>query len=195
MQHLGANLWAWAVLVLLLLTAAVTDVRHGKIFNWSVYPAVLIALAGHAIIGGLWGHRPGQMGLLDSVIGLVVGFAPLGVAWLGGGIGGGDAKLTGAIGALVGWEFALTILFFGLAVAVVLALLILLHRRMARETFGRIGRFLLLWLVKTRPGGPAGPNSPTVPLGLALCIGAALSVLLVWASGATSPLLLGGGQP
>ncbi len=178
MTNLGPDAWAYAVLAVVLVAAAVTDVRAGKIYNWTTYPAMLAGLIGHGLLGGLWG-RAGCMGLGDAALGLAMGAGPLWLARLAGGMGGGDVKLMGAIGALAGWEFALATMFYGFAVAAVMALVILLRKRMLRQTLSRIGRFLLLLFVRMKPASPTTPESPTLAFGLALCIGAALALTIL----------------
>jgi prepilin peptidase CpaA len=191
MPDLGPNAWSYAVLAVTLIVAAVTDVRSGKIYNWITYPAALVGLAGHAITGGLWGDAD-YLGFAGSLGGLAAGFGPLLLAWLAGGIGGGDAKIMGAVGALVGWQFALTSLFYGLVVSVVMAAAIMLRKRIVRDTFGRIWRFFLLWSGRAKPDAPTTRESPTVPFGLALCIGAAVALTLTCLFGPGDKLFLPG---
>jgi prepilin peptidase CpaA len=197
MERLGPDAWAYVVLLVVLLIAAVTDVRTGKIYNWLTYPAMLVGLIGHAMAGGLIGSpggvdAPARMGLMGSALGLAVGMGPLLLAWLAGGIGGGDAKIMGAVGALGGWTFAISALFFGLIVALVMAVGIVLRRRVARETLLRVGRFLALTALRTRPADPGTENSPRLAFGLALCIGAMIVLgLSVW-GGSTTQLYLPG---
>jgi prepilin peptidase CpaA len=189
MADLGPDVWSYIVLAVTLVVAAVTDIRTGKIYNWITYPAVLTGLAGHAITGGLWGGKD-HLGLAGSLGGLVAGFGPLLLAWMAGGIGGGDAKIMGAVGALVGWKFAVTSLFYGLAAAVVMAVVIMIRKKVVRDTFGRIWRFFLLWFGKAKPDVPTTPQSPTVPFGLALCLGAAAALTLTCIFGPSETLFL-----
>lgn len=172
-----------------MVVAAVSDVRTGKIYNWITYPAVVIGLAGHAIFGGL-GGSPERLGLAGAMGGLAAGFGPLLLAWLAGGIGGGDAKIMGAIGALAGWRFALTALFYGLGVAVLMAIVIMLRKRIVLDTLGRLWRFFLLWAGRAKPDSPATKESPTLPFGLALCIGAAVALTLTCIFGPSDKLFL-----
>ena len=173
-----ADIWAFGVLVVVLVIAAITDARRGKIYNWITYPAAAAGLIGHTLFGGLRGYE-GSMGLIGALAGLAVGFLPLLAAWLLGGIGGGDVKLMGAVGALGGWRFVLAAMFYGFAVAAVIAIVVMLKRRILRETLGRILRFLCLLLTPSKGADPATATSPKIPLGLALCIGSALALLEV----------------
>lgn len=173
--------WPWIVTGVVLVIASVTDVRSGKIPNAVTLPAIAIGLIGHTLCGGLTGNDY-SLGLVGSLIGLAVGFLPLWFVWKAGGIGGGDAKIMAAIGAITGWHFTLNTLFYGLIVAAVMAIAIIVRRRMFVRTMKRIGRFLVLALTPTRPADPALADSPKVAFGLALCIGAAIVLAMKVAS-------------
>jgi prepilin peptidase CpaA len=168
------EIWHLVVLAAALVAAAVVDLRSGKIYNTITYPAALIGLVGHTVAAGLVGDgQEAGIGLVGSALGLVVGFAPLFLAWRLGAIGGGDAKLMGAVGALGGMEFVVSAMFYSCVVAVVMALIVMIRHRIVGRTLGRIFRFVYLAAVRRNPGDPASPDSPTVAFGLALCIGSA----------------------
>jgi prepilin peptidase CpaA len=179
-------------LAVTLVVASYTDVRYQKIPNWITYPAILAGLIGHAVSGGLSGRGGLDIGFAGSGLGFAVGFLPLLLVWLAGGIGGGDAKVMGAVGALTGWRFALAAMMYGFAAAVVMALIVMAARRVTVRTLKRIGRFVVLLFV---PGGltdPATADSPKVPFGLALCIGAGISLAeVLWRGPVAKRFLLG----
>jgi prepilin peptidase CpaA len=163
--------WQYAVLAVVLVCASVTDVRSGKIPNWATAPAIGVGLLGHSLLWLLVDGYGDQFGLtpLGALAGLVAGLVPMFVAWKLGGVG-------------AGWRFALATMFYGFAIAAVMAIVVMLSRRVAVETFKRVGRTLMLMLGPNKPGSPAGESSPTIPLGLALALGAAgalVEVLLV----------------
>jgi len=186
------EIWAYCVLAVVLIVAAVTDIRTGKIYNVVTYPAVAIGLIGHALVGGLGFADQAPMGLAGAAVGLAAGFLPLLAAWMAGGIGGGDAKLMGAVGALAGWRFALAAMFYGFLIAAVMAVAVMLKRRIARKTLARILRFVYLVFTPAKPADPAAQDSPKIAFGLALCIGAAVVLVDVFLSGPlTGRFLLG----
>lgn len=99
-------------LLTLLAIAAYTDFRWRKIYNRTVYPGILLALAANAIhsldygegSGPGWDSWGGWVGLTDSAAGfLACGFIML-VCFVFFGIGGGDVKLVAMIGAFLGLE-------------------------------------------------------------------------------------------
>jgi prepilin peptidase CpaA len=187
----GATLWAHLVLGAVLVVAAVTDVRSGRIYNWLTYPAVALGLVGHTLLGGIFAPATGYpMSLTASLVGLAVGFGPLLAAWMAGGIGGGDAKLMAAVGALAGWRFAIAAMFYGFAVAAVMAIIVMLHRRVTRRTLKRVFRFLVLLATPGRAHDPASEDSPKIPFGLALCIGSGVALIEVLLRGPMARKLL-----
>ena len=81
-----------------LLICLYTDIKYKKIYNVVTLPAVLVA-----IIANLYLH--GLNGGIDSVKGLVFGLGLLCIPFVMGGLGAGDVKLLGIIGAFKGPEF------------------------------------------------------------------------------------------
>lgn len=184
--------WAYYVLAVILVAGSYTDLRYEKVYNWITLPGVLVGLAGHAVVGGLAGENQVQLGLSGSAAGLAVGFLPLMLAWLAGGIGGGDAKLMAAVGALTGWRFTLAAMMYGFAVAAVMAVVVMIARRVTRDTLRRMWRSLVLVIKARQATDPATPQSPKIPFGLALCIGSGIALIEVLVRGpVASKLLLG----
>lgn len=184
--------WPLVVLAILLAGASVYDVRRGVIPKFLTYPAIAVGLMGHTLFGGLTGAaEPMQLGLAGALAGFAVGFGLMLAVYLTGGIGGGDVKLMGAVGALTGWRFTLEALFFGLLVALLMALVILLRRRITRRTLGRIFRWVWIALAGGKPGDPATEDSPKLPFGLALSIGAGAALIEALFRGAQAAKLVG----
>ena len=86
---------AWWPTLIVVAVATVTDLRSRRIPNWLVLPFLI---AGFAVSG----LQQGLNGLMHSAEGLVVGAALFGLLCLMGGMGMGDVKLCGAIGAWIG---------------------------------------------------------------------------------------------
>ena len=86
------------VLLALLLTALFFDLTQKKIPNFLTFPVILGGLFANTAMGRWEGFLFGFYGLL---LGIALFFIPF---YLGG-MGGGDVKLWGAIGALQGMQF------------------------------------------------------------------------------------------
>ena len=104
----------------ILCISAIVDFRTQKIPNLITFPAMIIALIYHFFFNGL-------DGLIFSALGLTTGIGLLIIPYMLGGMGAGDAKLMGAVGAILGSKgvfvaFLLTALVGGIY-AIILTLL------------------------------------------------------------------------
>jgi prepilin peptidase CpaA len=149
---------ATAILVAYLLTAAVTDVRSRRIFNWTTYPGILTGFltSGVATWAGVddvqgtvaqrawWGFVP----LTDSLTGFLACFAVMLVCYVffPGGVGGGDVKLVAMIGAFLGLYSGVEALLWTFVFGGCQALITLIWRvgalQVARQAFTHL-RFAL----------------------------------------------------
>ncbi|AOF97157.1 prepilin peptidase [Sphingobium sp. RAC03] len=150
MPNLGGI--GWAVLGWLLLTLAVLDWRHFWLPDALTLP---LAFLGFTI--GLWAT---DVALVDRAIGAAAGYGALLAIALGyravrgrDGLGLGDAKLLGALGAWMGWQA----LPFILLIASVTGLLVMLMTGRAKAAGARVplGTFLALaavpaWIIVQR---------------------------------------------
>jgi Flp pilus assembly protein protease CpaA len=82
-------------LSLILVTAAVTDLRWRRIPNWLTLPALPVGLIAQAVYGE---------GFLQGLLGALGGFAALFVLFAIGAGGGGDVKLFTVVGSFVGFH-------------------------------------------------------------------------------------------
>jgi prepilin peptidase CpaA len=129
---------AFPVIVVLIaaLVTTVTDLWKFKIYNALTIPLLLTGLAYHAVVGG-------TAGFAGSLMGALFGFAVLLAFYVMGGMGAGDVKLMGAVGAWLGlpWTFYLFIASW-LAAGVYSVVLLVVGRNLA-ETWEN---FQILWL-------------------------------------------------
>lgn len=96
------------------LPAVVEDLRTRQIPNW-----VCLPLCGAGLVLAVLGHS-----LVSAVLGLGAGVGSCLVFYLKGGMGGGDVKLTGAYGALLGVPRIWPALFLTAVTGALLAVLV-----------------------------------------------------------------------
>ena len=126
-------------LVIVLVIAALIDFRVQKIPNLLTFPTMILALAFHGVMNGM-------EGLLFSSGGLILGIAIFILPYLMGGMGAGDAKLMGAVGAVLGSRGVFNAAVFTAIVGGIYALLLLLaHRKVGRSIIIRSATTLKLF--------------------------------------------------
>jgi prepilin peptidase CpaA len=129
------NLVINIILILLVLTSFITDITKNKIYNIQTYPSMAVGLLLGYTAGG--GH-----GILMSFAGLLAGLALLFIIFLAGGIGAGDVKLLGAIGALKGTVFVLWTMFYTGLIGGIMAFALLIWKGRLLNTFKNMFTFL-----------------------------------------------------
>ncbi len=118
-------------LMIILAICSVTDLTQRRIPNLLTLPTIAVALFIHSIIGG-WD------GLLFSLAGLALGFAALLFPYLLGGMGAGDVKLMAGVGAVLGAGNTLVALLFIAIAGGILALVLMVHRGIFKQTLSKI---------------------------------------------------------
>jgi prepilin peptidase CpaA len=163
-----------AILIVILI-CLITDLRERKIYNKVVFPAAAAGIILNTAHQGLPGLRTSITGLLAGVLIFIVPFAL-------GGLGAGDVKLLGAVGALKGPLFALYTALATALIGGVIAILVLLGQRRLLSTLKRLGVALgvlvggggkgaLLFIDRT-------PYSSLIPYGLAIFLGTIAAYLV-----------------
>jgi len=118
----------FTLLALVVVVAAVTDLRWRRIPNWITASGAALGLVFHLLEGGL-------SGVLLSIAGAALGFAIFIAFYVAGGMGAGDIKLFSAVGALTGPSALVTIFVFtGLLGGVAAVAAAIWHKRV-RQTF------------------------------------------------------------
>jgi len=159
-------------LILLLLSilsiSAIIDFRTQKIPNLITFPAVIIALLYHFFTNGI-------DGLIFSSLGLITGIGLLIIPYSLGASGAGDAKLMGAVGAVLGSEGVFTaFLFTALVGGIYAVIIILLNKKQFKGFFTK--QFITLKLfILTRKFIPdpveENKKKPRLCYGVAIALG------------------------
>lgn len=173
--------------------AALIDARSRRIPNLLTLTVVAAVIIGGFLFFALQGNwQEGWKWLQFSAKGWLVGIGIFLIPFMLGGMGGGDVKLLGAIGAFKGVGFVIETALFGALWGGVLALLAIIF---SKKT-GILKRFGFGLKLFTVTGGQAGkefmlPDENVnereklyVPYGVAIFLG----VLTVYLAGAKLPL-------
>ncbi len=155
--------------------AGICDLKKGRVYNWLTYPAIAAGLA----FGAIQGHLEGSawQGFTNHLAGFGIGFGVLFLAYVMGGMGGGDVKLMAAVGAFGGWPGALHAVMYSFLAGVVIGLVLVIGRGQVRTFLRRFGaavRLLSMPGVKTDTAVPE--STVGVPFGFAVCLGTLLHV-------------------
>jgi prepilin peptidase CpaA len=160
-----------AVLLILLLAAAVFDVRYRRIPNWLTVGGAVAGVALNTVIG-----RP-VAGLAFALEGLALGFGLYFVLYALHAMGAGDVKLMAAVGALTGPANWFGIFIVSAIVGGVLALFMVVVRGRVKTTFWNMG-FILGELTRGRPAyldkeelDVKNPKAMGLPHGAVIAIG------------------------
>ena len=179
---------ATALLLGLLLVAALTDWRRGMIYNWTVYPGILLALGANAIahFAG-WSDKLtdtwtwGLIGLEESFWGFMScgGVMLICYVFFPGGVGGGDIKLIAMIGAFMGLNEGIEAMLWTFVLGGCLALIVLVWKFGLWNLLSRVGK--TLWLTVRHRTAPSLSREQREPLktDLPLAIAAVAAVLMV----------------
>jgi prepilin peptidase CpaA len=154
------------------LVAAVTDIRSRSIPNWLTYSAMLLGVGHYTLVDGAPGFFFGAGGLF-------LGLALLIVFYIAGGMGAGDVKLMGAVGALLGPKGVFVAFIFTALAGGIYAIALLLLRFRVGGTLIRLGTmFSSLRCGTSLAASSAGRNGKITVLnyGVAIALGVILAV-------------------
>jgi len=162
---------AWWPTVVVMIVAMVTDLRSRRIPNWLVFPFLLAGIVVSTAVEG-WS------GLANSLFGIVVASALMGLLYVLGGMGMGDVKLCAGVGAWVGpHQLLFALAFMGLAGGV-MAFGWAICRGFLKESladtadlisnFGKRGLRPHPTLVLTNPAARRMPYAPAIAVGAIL---------------------------
>jgi prepilin peptidase CpaA len=160
-----------AVLLILIVAAAVFDVRYRRIPNWLTVGGAVAGVALNTVIG-----RP-EAGPGFALEGLALGFSLYFVLYVLHAMGAGDVKLMAAVGALTGPANWFGIFIVSAIVGGIMALLMVVIRGRLKATFWNVG-YILGELTRGRPAyldkeelDVKNPKAMGLPHGAVIAIG------------------------
>ena len=176
MDELKSEMFLLILLCLSLLFAAIYDLKYQKIPNLLNFSLAGIAIVFHTIFSGL-------DGLLFSGGGLLLGIALFIPPYAFGGMGAGDAKLMGAVGAVVGMKgvfisAVLTAIYGGIYAL----LLLMIFPKYGKSIFSRAWAVLKTFILTKQYVPMSSPNpvkkKPRLCYGIAIALGTVTYLLL-----------------
>jgi prepilin peptidase CpaA len=151
-------------------TAGISDLRSRRIPNWLTVPGLLVGIAANAAASGWSGVRTSLLGAGLGLL-LLLPFVIL------RGLGAGDWKFAGALGAFVGPRGLWDLVQISVLVAGIMALALVIYKRKFKETLRNIGRLLVSMLTFRKPGFEVSldnPQSLKIPKAVALALATVL---------------------
>ena len=161
-----------SLVAIALIVATYTDIRYGKIYNWTTLPAILIGIALHT-----YGHW--WIGFLLSVGGAVLVMALF--LFLGPlvGIGGGDIKLMMAVGALLALPLSLWALLYSAVIGGVMAVFVMAkHKALLSTTQTMASNLYSGFLTKSQTDLTSGSIKVKFRYSPAILIGTVLAIII-----------------
>lgn len=128
--------------ILVVVVAAVIDIRTRKIPNWLTLPSCLVGVCLNIFHEG-WG------GLQNSLSGLAVGFLLLIFVYLLGGMGAGDVKLLSAVGAFLGPRLVFYAFIWMALSGGLMAVALIVSKRVVVKTSQNLWFLVSGWLTGT----------------------------------------------
>jgi len=153
--------------VFVVLLAMYSDLRWRKVPNCLTLPAIALGFFLN-FVGNSWN------GLIFSFFGLLVGMGLLMLPYVLGGMGGGDVKFMGALGAMLGSYSVLNIFLYTTLVGGAIAIVVAIANRSLVEMLKKVWLLLKCIFLFRAPLAGAGlfKKSLEIPYGLAIGIGA-----------------------
>ena len=139
------NLFINSFHIAVLLLIIVIDLEHRLIFDVVTYPATVLAFIGSFFV--TIDENTWQLSLVGAIAGFVIFWLFFRLAMLlygasSGALGGGDVKLAMLMGAMLGLHRIFFALFLGVVLGGIFSAILLLSRRVGRETALPYGQYL-----------------------------------------------------
>jgi prepilin peptidase CpaA len=167
---MNAPLWVVAPVLVLVVMAARADVRSRRIPNHLTVPALAIALASHAALGG-------RAGFMDALTATAIAGGVLLPGWLMGWMGAGDVKLMAAAGAWLGMPGAVLAVLAALVAGGVASLVIALRRGVLRQALTGAATIAAWGVSRARGTPPPVTTGIRFPFALAVVAGVTFALI------------------
>ena len=155
-------------LFVLLIVATFTDIAYGRIYNWLVYPAIVLGVA-LSVAGQVVGA--GAPDVRQSVLGLALAAGLFGFFFARGWMGAADVKFAAAIGALKGIGFFVQALIFITLAGFMLAVIVLIWRGRFIESMRNCLVFFFRPRKLAKEMEADGRTPDMIPYGVAMAFG------------------------
>jgi len=120
--------WIWMATLGVVGVACWTDWRERRIPNWLTSSGIGLGVVIHFTQGGM-------AGVMQSLLGILLGLGLLLILFMRGGIGGGDVKLLMALGALTGPAFLVGAFLLGSICGALYSLAVIVRKSLARRSW------------------------------------------------------------
>ncbi len=168
----SVQVWTIGFMAIVLVVATYTDIRYGKIYNWTTLPAILLGL-------GLSTYGDGWIGLLMSAGGAVLVMALFLVFGPMVGIGGGDIKLLMAVGALMALPLSIWALLYSAVIGGVMSVFVMArHKALLSTTRTMASNLYLGFLTKSKTDVASGSIQVKFRYSPAILIGTVLAIII-----------------
>ena len=166
----------WILAVILTVWAGWLDWRFRRIPNWLTVPAFFVGVAVNTIAGGWSGTKFALAGAGLPLLLLLP-------AVLLRGLGGGDWKLMGALGALLGWAQILLVLLATILLAGLFAVVQLVRQKRVGTALANLWELVQGFFVFGLTPHPAinldNPGATSVPFGVASAVATLLCYVIL----------------
>jgi prepilin peptidase CpaA len=161
------------LVVAIVLLASYSDLRWRKIPNCLTLPAIALGLF-LSYLGNSWN------GLISACFGLFVGIGLLMLPYLLGGMGAGDVKLMGALGAMLGSYPVINVFLYASLVGGAIAIGVAIANRSLMETAKKGWLFFKCVFLFQAPlaGANVFKKSLAIPYGVAIAAGTLIYLLV-----------------
>jgi prepilin peptidase CpaA len=162
----------FVAVVALVLLAIYSDLRWRKVPNCLTLPAIVLGFFLN-FVGNSWN------GLIFAFFGLLVGMGLLMLPYILGGMGGGDVKFMGALGAMLGSYSVLNIFLYTSFVGGAIAIVVAITNRSLVEMLKKVWLLLKCIFLFRAPLAGAGLFKKSLEIPYGLAIGAGVFIYLI----------------